>query len=187
MAASIVCSKALGAAAPDDMWALGPNIGFVMHWNGTKWVKVGLPVLPLPYGAKVSYSNITAVGPRDAWLMRTISYKSEPPAAAMMHWNGRTWLTVSSPADVVASLVPDGHGGLWADGTTVNPGEFWHIYHLVGRHWTKFTPPSTFIHSPQQLTLIPGTRSVWATGSNYNPSADYNHKGYFGVILRYVP
>lgn len=177
----------VSAAAPGDIWALGPNVGFVMHWNGTKWVKVAVPVLPLPYGATVSYSNVTAVGPGDAWLTRTISYKSGPPATTMMHWNGKTWLTVASPADVVASLVPDGHGGLWADATNINPGGFWHIYHLAGRHWTKFTPPSAYIHSAQELTLIPGTRSVWATGSNYNPNADYNHKGYFGVILRYTP
>jgi hypothetical protein len=177
----------VSAAAPGDIWALGPGISFVMHWNGTKWLKAALPILPLRYGATVSYSNITAVGPHDAWLMRTISSKSRLPSAAMMHWNGKTWLTVASPADVVGSLVPDGHGGLWADGTDINPGGFWYIYHLAGRHWTKFTPPGMFIHSPQELTWIPGTRSVWATGSNYSASEDHNPKAYFGVLLKYGP
>jgi hypothetical protein len=171
----------VSAVAPGDIWAVGPDISFVMHWNGAKWVKVRLPLLPLPFGATVSYSNITAVGPRDAWLMRTISYKSTPPSTAMMHWNGSAWLTVASPADIIGSLVPDGHGGLWADGIDINPGGFWFIYHLAGGRWTQFTPPGVFIHSPEYLTLIPGTRSVWATGSNFNA------KGYFGVILKYGP
>lgn len=179
--------EGVSAAAPGDIWASGRSIGFVMHWNGTTWVKVALPVRPLPHGVAVSYSNIMGVGPQDAWLMRTISRKTTVLSTAMLHWTGKTWLTVASPADVVGSLVPDGNGGLWADGTGTGPGGSWYIYHLAGRHWTKFTPPVMFIHSPQVLTWIPGTRSVWATGSNYNPAADYNHKGYYGVILKYGP
>lgn len=171
----------VSAAAPGDIWALGTDDGFVMHWNGARWVTVGLEVLPLPYGATVSYSNITAVGPQDAWLMRTITDKSGPPTTRMLHWNGKAWLTVASPADVIGSLVPDGHGGLWADGIDISPGGFWYLYHLAGGHWTQFTPPGVFIHSPEDLTRIPGTRSVWATGSNFNA------KGYYGVILKYEP
>jgi hypothetical protein len=172
----------VSAAAPGDIWALGPNINYVMHWNGTKWATVGLPLLPLPFGAKVSYSNITAVGPRDAWLMRTITYKSSAlPSTAMMHWNGKAWLTAASPADIVGSLVPDGHGGLWADGIDINPGGFWYIYHLAGGHWTQFTPPGVFIHAPEELTWIPGTRSVWATGTAFTA------KGNFGLILKFGP
>ncbi len=172
----------VSAAAPGDIWALGPGISSVMHWNGTKWGTVGLPLLPLPVGAKVAYSNITAVGPKDAWLMRSITLpKSVLPDTAMMHWNGNAWLTAPSPADSVGSLVPDGHGGLWADGINFNPGGFWYIYHLAGHRWTMFTPPGVFIHSPEDLTWIPGTRSVWATG------LALGGKGDFGVILKYGP
>jgi hypothetical protein len=171
----------VSAAAPGDIWALSPAISFVMHWNGTKWVKVGLPLLPLPAGAKVSYSNIVAVGPNDAWLMRTITFpKSNVPATNMMHWNGKAWLTVASPADIVGSLVTDGHGGLWADGIDINPGGFWNIYHLADGHWTEAKLPSiVFDHSPEELTWIPGTRSEWATGTGFGD------KGTFGLILKF--
>jgi hypothetical protein len=172
----------VSAAAPGDIWASGTGISSVMHWNGTTWVTVGLPLLPLPAGAKVSYSNITAVGPKDAWVMRSIMLpKSNIADTAMMHWNGKAWLTAPSPADFVGSLVPDGHGGLWADGIDFNPGGFWYIYHLSGGHWKQFTPPGVFIHAPEDLTWIPGTRSVWATGSASNI------KGNFGVILKFGP
>lgn len=172
----------MSAIAPGDIWALGQSTSFVLHWNGTKWVKVGVPVLPLPYGATLSYSNITAVGPHDAWLMRTISDKSGPPTTAMMHWNGKAWLTVASPADIVGSLVTDGHGGLWADGIDINPGGFWNIYHLAGGHWTQAKLPGiVFPHSPEELSWIPGTRSEWATG------AGFNAMGNFGLILKFGP
>jgi hypothetical protein len=173
----------VSAVAWNDMWALGSDIGFVMHWNGVRWVKVALPVLPLPFGATVSYSNITGVGPQNAWLMRTISYKSgHVPSTAMMHWNGRAWLTIASPADVVGSLVPDGNGGLWAVGADLNPSGFWFFYHLVRGHWTQFTPPGVVLQHEEELAWIPGTRSMWATGIGLNS------KGFFyGVMLKYGP
>lgn len=171
----------VSAVAPDDIWALGSSISSVMHWNGNKWGAIGLPLLPLPFGATVSYSNLTALGPKDAWLFRTISFQSRVPVTAVMHWNGRSWLTVASPADIVGSMVPAGNGGLWADGININPGGFWLLYHLVAGHWTAYTPPGVDIHSPTSLTHIPGTRSLWAAGTAFNP------KGYYGVILKYGP
>ncbi len=169
----------VSAVAPDDIWALGSSISSVMHWNGKKWAAVGLPLLPLPSGAKVSYSNLTAAGPRDAWLVRTISYSSRPPVTAVMHWTGRSWLTTAGPADIVGSMAPDGNGGLWADGIDINPGGFWFLYHLAAGHWTQYTPPGVNTHSPTPLTHIPGTRSLWAVGSAFG------QKGFSGVILKY--
>ena len=172
----------VSVAAPDDIWALGPSIGYVMHWNGRKWTTVRLPLLPLRVGESVSYTNITAVGSREAWLFRTIRFENaQLPSTAMMRWNGTSWLTAPSPADIVGSLVPDGDGGLWADGIDINPGGFWYFYHLTRGHWTQITPPGVDTHSPEILTQIPGTRSVWATGSSFSA------KGYFGVILKYGP
>ena len=172
----------VSASAPGDIWAIGPNVSYAMRWNGAAWVKVGLPVLPLPFGATVSYSNITAIGPRNAWVMRTISYKSGLPTTGMLHWNGSAWLTVASPADVVDSLVPDGHGGLWAVGADINPSGFWFFYHLVRGHWTQFTPPGVIPQYAEELAWIPGTRSVWATGISFNAKGDF-----FGVLLKYGP
>jgi hypothetical protein len=170
----------VSAAAPGDIWALGASIGYVMHWNGKKWATVRLPVLSLRHGASVAYSDMTAVGPDDAWLFRSISFAGSPiPQTAMMHWTGKAWLTVASPADIVGSVVPDGNGGLWADGIDINPGGFWYLYHLVRGRWTLFTPPGVDINSPETLTWIPGTRSEWATGSAFTA------KGEYGVILKY--
>src|SRR5215472_4035648 len=127
-------------AAPDDIWALGT--ASALQWNGTKWTTTGVPELPLPKGATVSYSNLTAAGPNDAWLLRTISSPSRIPATTVMHWNGKSWLTAASPADIDGSIAPDGHGGLWTNGIDVNPGGFWLLYHLGASHWTTENPRS---------------------------------------------
>jgi hypothetical protein len=172
----------VSVVAADDIWALGPSIGYVMHWNGRKWTSVRLPLLPPRVGESVSYTNITAVGPRDAWLFRTIRFENaQLPSTAMMRWNGTSWQTAPSPADIVGSLAADGDGGLWADGIDINPGGFWYFYHLTRDQWTQITPPGVDVHSPETLTQIPGTRSLWATGSSFSP------KGYFAVILGYGP
>jgi hypothetical protein len=173
----------VSAVAWNDIWALGTNISYVMHWNGVRWVKVALPLLPLPFGATVSYSNITGVGPKNAWLMRTISYKSaHSPSTAMMHWNGSAWLTAASPADVVDSMISDGSGGLWAIAADINPSGFWFFYHLVHGHWIKFTPAGFVPQYSGALALIPRTHSVWATRTGFNA------KGFwYGVLLKYGP
>ena len=170
------------AVAPDDIWALSSSISSVMHWDGKKWARVALPLLPLPVGAKVSYSNVTAVGPANAWLFRSISFPSSPiPVTAVMHWNGKAWLTAAGPADIVGSMAPDGNGGLWADGIDINPGGFWNLYHLAAGRWTEHTSPGVDTHSPTPLTHIPGTRSLWATGTAFGP------EGFSGAILKDGP
>ena len=173
----------VSAVAPGDIWALGPNINSVMYWNGKKWGTIRLPVLPLPKGATVSYSNMTAVGPKNAWLFRSISLPSSSfPLTATMHWNGKSWITVGSPADIVGSMAPDGRGGLWADGIDINPGGFWLLYHLAAGRWTEHDPPAgVFTHSPTPLIRIPGTGSLWATATTVSD------KGFYGAILKYGP
>ncbi len=176
----------VSAAGPDDIWALGPSLGFVMHWNGTNWATVRVPLPPLPSGATLSYSDITAVGPQDAWLVQTITLSSSPvPDTAMLHWNGRAWLTVVSPVDFAGSLVPDGHGGLWVAGIDLNPSGFWLVYHLTGGHWTDYgTLPGVIPQAQPYLTWIPGTRSLWAADQELNAASPGS---YYGAILKYGP
>jgi hypothetical protein len=174
----------VSAVAPDDIWALGSAISFVMHWTGKAWTTVGLPLLPLPAGATVSYSNITGIGPANAWLFRSISYPHATiPDTAVMHWNGKAWPTIPSPADIVGSMANDGSGGLWANGVDINPGGFWLLYHWTGRKWTTSYPPAPmFNHAQEALTWIPGTRSLWSVGPGFNPANSKNPD--YGVIIK---
>jgi hypothetical protein len=177
----------VSAVAPDDIWALGSAVSFVMRWTGKAWTTVRLPLLPLPAGATISYSNMTGTGPANAWLFRAISLPHATiPETAVMHWNGKAWLTIPSPADIVVSMANDGSGGLWANGIDINPGGFYLLYHWTGRQWTTSDPPAPmFNHAPEFLTWIPGARSVWSVGFGFNPANQKDPA--YGVIAKWGP
>jgi hypothetical protein len=78
--------------------------------------------------------------------------------------------------------VPDGSGGLWATGLDINPGGFSNLYHLANGHWTTVSPPEgVFSQAQENLTWIPGTRSLWGT------AAGFTSKGNYGVLIKYGP
>lgn len=163
------------------IWALGA--GYAMHWTGASWATVRLPVFPLPFGDYATYGDVTAAGAKDAWVVVSIYDASHALVNTILaYWTGTTWRLLSSPADILGSMAPDGGGGLWADGIDINPGGFWLLYHFAGGHWTSGQAPAGVdVHSPTPLTRIPGTGSLWATGTPFGT------KGYYGVILKYGP
>lgn len=169
----------VSVAGSGGMWALGADDA--MHWNGGSWDAVRLPVLPVPFGDYFTYGDLTAAGPKDAWVVVSVYDSSHALVDSILaHWTGTTWNLTDSPADIPGSMAPDGSGGLWADGIDINPGGFWLLYHLAGGRWTSGqAPPGVDVHSPTPLTHIPGTASLWATGTAFSP------KGSYGVILKY--
>jgi hypothetical protein len=171
----------VSVAGSAGVWALGAE--YAMHWTGRSWATVRLPVFPLPFGDYATYGDLTAADAEDAWVVVSIYNASHALVNTVpLYWTGTTWQQLSSPADILGSMAPDGSGGLWADGIDINPGGFWLLYHEVGGHWTSGqAPPGVDVHSPTPLTRIPGTDSLWATGTPFGT------KGYYGVILKYGP
>lgn len=169
----------VSVAGSAGIWALG--VENAMHWIGGSWATVRLPVFPLPFGDYATYSDLTAAGAKNAWVVVSIYNSSHALVNTVpAYWTGTTWQLLSGPADILGSMAPDGGGGLWADGIDINPGGFWLLYHFAGRHWSSGqTLPGADVHSPTPLTRIPGTRSLWATGTAFGP------KGNYGVILKY--
>jgi hypothetical protein len=171
----------VSVAGSAGIWALGSE--YAMHWTGASWATIRLPVFPLPFGDYATYGDLTAADAKDAWMVVSIYNSSHDLVSTIpAYWTGTTWQLLTSPADILGAMAPDGGGGLWADGIDINPGGFWLLYHQVGGRWTSGqTPPGVDVHSPTPLTRIPGTRSLWATGTASGP------KGYYGVILKYGP
>jgi hypothetical protein len=169
----------VSVAGSAGIWALGSE--YAMHWTGASWATIRLPVFPLPFGDYATYGDLTAADARDAWMVVSIYNSSHDLVSTIpAYWTGTTWQLLTSPADILGAMAPDGGGGLWADGIDINPGGFWLLYHQVGGRWTSGqAPPGVDVHSPTPLTRIPGTRSLWATGTTSGP------KGYYGVILKY--
>jgi hypothetical protein len=169
----------VSAVAANDIWALAGKAA--LHWNGHAWATIKIPAAAGK--TPESLSSLSAAGPKSAWVLRTLLLPGVGTDADILHWNGAKWQRVAgTPADNLYSAVPDGAGGLWATGIDINPGGFADFYHLTGSHWTQADPPAgVWNHSPEYLTWIPGTRSLWGVANGYTAN------GLDTVILKYGP
>jgi hypothetical protein len=164
------------AVARDDIWIMraaagtsGPSAA-VSRWNGRTWQNVPLP--PALTKAYLLY-GIVALSARDVWVggEQNISPANVTPGVAA-HWNGRTWKIDKFPpdpaysGDALMDMVSDGHGGVWALGTT-GPGEpDWVLWHYTGGKWSAIVPAISGAHQVVgQLAFVPHTTSVWAVGT----------------------
>jgi len=82
-------------------WAVGDDAkGFslAMHWNGRTWKRVATPNLK-PNQLTNALQSVTAVSPTSAWA---VGYAEDlfnfDTTAIEMHWNGRAWSMMTSPA-----------------------------------------------------------------------------------------
>jgi hypothetical protein len=168
----------VSAVSPDDIWALHGNVAW--HWNGARWASSRIP--DAAGAPPASFADLSATGPRSAWVWRTVGAPGPAAKAAPLHWDGSSWrrAAAGAPADVVDSVTPDGSGGLWATGVNVNPGGFNLFYHLDGGRWRPASPPGgIWDQQPESLAWVPGTRSVLGTATGLSS------KGSYGVIIKY--
>ena len=125
----------VGAAAvfsSSDVWAFGMNdvsttsgygTPFVRRYNGHAWKKASMPGDALGV-SPLSATDMWAWGPTTKTLDRSL------PVIEAMHWNGKSWgtltvprYTVSGRRAIVQQLVATGPSNLWAvEGLAVNRG-----------------------------------------------------------------
>jgi hypothetical protein len=199
----------VSALAPDDIWVLGATRAtaasgnpatILMHWNGTSWTSVAAPGDAVPASTTVDNGELVATGPRDAWLVRQEQRvgsdgQTVVTGAYLLHWDGTSWAKVSigAPAQTsIEAMAADGQGGLWLAGLGVSspsPGEF---LHYSGGHWTSAAIPGGTLNGTPRvglgggITWIPGTRSLWASGTMVTGAATSATPS-AGVILKQGP
>jgi hypothetical protein len=88
---------------PSDVWAFGqqpspPNTfgygpPYAVRYNGHRWRQVSMPGVPISVSA-VSAADIWALGPSAATASNTIPDE----VRVAMHWNGRSWQSLTLPA-----------------------------------------------------------------------------------------
>jgi hypothetical protein len=160
----------------------------MMHWNGKRWSTVTVPTVHVPKNATEDVLNPVALGPADVWIQRDIERGLAGAATLyLLHWNGRHWARVSTPKNVSAVdyMTQDGHGGMWLAVNGPEPKYTWYIEHL-NRKWTRFSIPAakgTTVGDLINLSWIPGTRSVWATGNMFQPGTN---GGIIGAIIKHA-
>ena len=174
-----VAAQGLSAVSPRDIWAVGPTtrtagafhpVFIAMHWNGKSWRALGLPKVSAPKGHFAVPRGLVALSPSNVWLAEGYSVASpsgvgEPPGVILLHWNGKRWSQVSRDLKIYTSgMSPDGHGGLWLGAYTA-AGRGYFAHYAAGRWALQVAPaPAGYTDVATPQVLIPGTRSVWATG-----------------------
>jgi hypothetical protein len=170
----------VSAPAATDIWALGPSAATVnkptqvtvaVHWNGSSWRTLALPKLTPVDGQPWVPDGIVAQSARQVWVAETVAVSpgtgTGPPGVTLLHWNGTAWAVAARDLKHRYSpgLTSDGHGGFWLVANLLSQpvGE---IVHYAGGRWSRQPAPTEpgFTGVAGDLTLIPGTTSVWGTG-----------------------
>lgn len=157
-------------AAPDDVWATGYDYSIagtdiepiLLHWDGSSWRRV-----PVPVDALLLYA-VKAFGAGDVWVS---GYAAAQTDDVILHWDGRAWSTTVT-AGLIESLdavSPDDVWGAGWNGSTLKTV----IEHWDGEAWTVVPSPNpdhpTYLHS----ISVESADDVWAVGNTGWPGADF--------------
>jgi hypothetical protein len=184
-----ISGTAAAARSASDVWVGGDTadgLG-IEHWNGHRWRATALPGLGLGSGSALfaDISGLADVAADDVWADIGVlnATGTNPPGTIILHWNGRAWSRVKFPwvGDAVTPVAYDGHGGIWlatAAGTGANE-TLWFDHWNRGR-WTRVKVPKRDGEQPEMdnLSWIPGTRSLWGMGG-----VDFDNDG--EAVLKY--
>ncbi|RMI36414.1 hypothetical protein EBO15_38640 [Actinomadura harenae] len=129
------------ARASDDVWVAGErSLGganqnatpFLAHWDGRAWRREGTPV-------RLGFvRSVAPLSGTDVWAAGGTGCSCSSAAGPLvLHYDGRSWRRAAATGlrRALASVVQDGHGGLWAadDGGRV--------VHFDGHRWRAAALP----------------------------------------------
>lgn len=166
----------LGIAAIGDSsaWAVGyagaaeaPKI-LMLHWNGSAWSRVTQP--SVLNGSAGEISAITAVNAKDAWAVGFTGSPDGTIHSLLLHWNGRAWTQVVSPAPVkdgMLSAVTATTKGGYAVGsyyTGESALDYWSLtFRLTGSKWSRIAAKTDDVSLDGVATTSATT--TWATAN----------------------
>ena len=179
---------AVSASSTTDAWAIGRDQNnrsnfqpLALHWNGTSWTRVTVP-LPNNDNLASDLYAISADGPNDVWIVGTYYLLVSPTDEALetysLHWNGTAWSIVPMPPvpgtnpnnqfvlDAIQAKSPT---DVWAVGKSVNaasPSSATTLTeHWNGTTWSIVPSPSPSTGaSLTGVTTSNASNSVWAVG-----------------------
>jgi len=182
---------AASAVSANDIWAvLGRGLfgttvsvagpGGLVHWTGSQWRKVpGLPAVL----RNSALGAVLAISDDNVWVGGATRNSAKGSTETVGHRNGRHWTvtTLHAPATRaryhIASMAPDGKGGVWAIGLFVDrlSGQrrtAFRLWHQTGGRWRGPVHPKLGTSGNALIGLASVGRSVWAAGATGlgNPS-----------------
>ncbi len=150
--------EAVAAVSASNAWAVGHASGksLLIHWNGTSWARVPSPN---PGADSNVLNGVSARSAKDIWAVgnycgATCTSFPGPARTLILHWNGRTWSTVTSPnptkgGNFLNTVKAVSASDAWAAGSSCISGcglasEVDHtvILHWNGSTWTRVPSPN---------------------------------------------
>ena len=180
------------AVSRSDIWALlqsyadSPQAQLI-HWNGHRWSRLRLPAALV----KNFPESISATGPSSVWIGAQAPDGLYKDIEALWHWTGHSWMHYTIPASVAAatqgawhaaSVLPDGHGGLWTLGFETNGGNY-RIWDFRNGRWAGPETVGNASITISGLARVPGTFTLFGFGAEPGTPAQDT----LGIIAKYMP
>jgi hypothetical protein len=92
----------ISASSTKNAWAVGDDSkghSLALHWDGHSWKRASTPNIS-PKKLINALQSVTVVSPTNAWAVGAAQnvFSVFEGTAIEMHWNGRTWSMMTSPA-----------------------------------------------------------------------------------------
>jgi hypothetical protein len=166
-----------------------------LHWNGSAWRRVPLPV---PAGAAAELTGVSATSASNAWAVGGFASSGTDPAAGfVLHWDGSSWSQVpSAPASAggpvaVAATATDyawladsatGSEFAWPGGRVAG---LWN-----GRDWTTVPIPLVQTHNEgrggQVSALAVAGHVAWMAGDYCTTTTSCGNGQLLPFLLRWT-
>lgn len=167
----------------NDAWAVGTATSLPeqapvarplsVHWNGTAWTAVPMP-LPADVRGGVM-AGVSGVAGNDVWAVGTDALRG-----LIEHWNGTAWTIVPSPSTnetLLNGVTAVGPHDVWAvgDGKAAGSGasfsEQWN-----GTTWNTVPTPTGSLGGGLNAVASLPSGLVWAVGSQINDATTFANK-----------
>jgi hypothetical protein len=151
--AGIVMASAVSTA---NMWAIGSvSVGAdsLFHYTGT-WHQAKASAL-----SGLHFSDILALSSTNVWAAAS----NGGAKSYLIHTTRHGWSRISVPWSVdVGQLTTDGHGGFWLTAQS-STGTGWVLHWSAAGSWRRTSLADS--GGVFGITRIPGSTSLWATGT----------------------
>jgi hypothetical protein len=177
------------AFAPNDVWAVGyfeDYDGYIRplieRWDGVRWAQL---LVPQPDGATAAVlSGVDGASPNDVWAVgHYYDYDHRRFLSLVLHWNGTSWSTVSSPdpshkENILNGVASISGNNVWAVGYYYADGEGPEtlVQHWDGVRWKVVDTPNWAVGYGTQNELRSvaalSADDIWAVGMFENQNTD---------------
>jgi hypothetical protein len=143
------------ASSAADIWAVSYAGGYVLHWDGARWL------VAKRWRHHAVLTGVTALSPADVWTFGTTADGTAGLGTA--HFDGRAWSRPGGIAqDIYRASAVTPHD-IWAVAATRRGG---FIEHYDGRSWQRAGAGSAALAglTLDDVLAMPGG-SVWAAGN----------------------